>query len=260
VFGNVIVLMAIYRKNSLQTVSNFFICSLAASDLMIGLVMNPLNIAMNLKHAWVKLDHILMQLQSFFWIQMTTATTFSLCSVTLDRYICIAYPFKHNDIITTRRCLMVIIFNWAFSILFASLNFYIPPTSMTSLWIACAFITVVIPLTIISFCYLRMCHLASSHRRRITSESSATCREILHSQRNNKAMWTAGLIIVVFGVTFFPSFVVNCLQLLNTDLCIRHKYQCIWAWVSFISYISAATDPWIYAIRSEEFRSAFKTI
>ncbi|XP_031550341.1 octopamine receptor Oamb-like [Actinia tenebrosa] len=260
--GNTLILVAIYRKTYLQTVSNFFLGSLAAADLLVGLLMNPLNIVMNTLQAWVQFDGIWMKLQSFLWIQLTTATTFSLTAVTFDRFLAVMMALRYKETVTSFKCFLIVFFNWAFSIFFGSMTFWLPNEQMTSLWSACAFVTVVVPLTVISFCYVRMCKTAFLHTRRIASQNRLPTlqKQINHKRRQTKATWTAAVIIVVFVFLFLPSFIINCLQILNKDRCRMNYYQSIWAWVSFVSYISSSINPWIYAIRSDEYRLAFKSI
>jgi len=42
VFGNVLVVLSVYRERSLQTVTNYFIVSLAIADIMVAILVMPL--------------------------------------------------------------------------------------------------------------------------------------------------------------------------------------------------------------------------
>ena len=42
VFGNVLVVMSVYRERSLQSVTNYFIVSLAVADIMVAILVMPL--------------------------------------------------------------------------------------------------------------------------------------------------------------------------------------------------------------------------
>uniref|UniRef100_A0A8W8LGD8 G-protein coupled receptors family 1 profile domain-containing protein n=1 Tax=Magallana gigas TaxID=29159 RepID=A0A8W8LGD8_MAGGI len=44
VFGNVLVVMSVYRERSLRTVTNYFICSLAVADIRVAVMVMPLAI------------------------------------------------------------------------------------------------------------------------------------------------------------------------------------------------------------------------
>lgn len=44
VFGNILVLMAVYKERSLQTVTNYFIVSLAVADLLLASIVMPVSV------------------------------------------------------------------------------------------------------------------------------------------------------------------------------------------------------------------------
>lgn len=50
VFGNVLVSMSVYRERSLQTVTNYFIVSLAISDIMVAVLVMPLAVYVEVSH------------------------------------------------------------------------------------------------------------------------------------------------------------------------------------------------------------------
>ena len=50
VFGNVLVVLSVYREKSLQTVTNYFIVSLATSDIMVALLVMPLSVYVEVSH------------------------------------------------------------------------------------------------------------------------------------------------------------------------------------------------------------------
>jgi len=46
VFGNVLVVMSVYRERSLRTATNYFICSLAVADIMVAVMVMPFAVYM----------------------------------------------------------------------------------------------------------------------------------------------------------------------------------------------------------------------
>ena len=102
-FGNCVVLLAIYQTKTLRTVSNFFIASLAVADISVGFFMNPILICKAALNIWQG-NHWLSKLADFMWIQTTTSTTFNLCSVSIDRYVAITAVFKYHRIMTRKKC------------------------------------------------------------------------------------------------------------------------------------------------------------
>ena len=93
------------------------------------------------------------------WIHTTTATTFNLCYVSVDRFIAIRFPFRYQDFVTKKRCYMVIILVWLISL---CLPFTTIPLMFLGnivnavLWLSLAFVTFVAPLFVVTFCYVFM--------------------------------------------------------------------------------------------------------
>ncbi|KAL9960952.1 hypothetical protein ACROYT_G034461 [Oculina patagonica] len=75
--GNALVLIAILRTPSLRVASNVFIGSLAAADLTIGLVMNPIYAAIVCLNI-TDTTHPLNVAEQYLWIHTVITTTFNL--------------------------------------------------------------------------------------------------------------------------------------------------------------------------------------
>lgn len=86
IFGNSFVLMAIYYTPKLRIFSNYFLASLALSDLMVGLLLNPMWTARAIIQAW-QVNHPLTLAVSFLTVVSTIATTLNLCGVTIERLV-----------------------------------------------------------------------------------------------------------------------------------------------------------------------------
>ena len=103
VIGNAVVLWLFYKNQSLRTISNRFLASLCAADFLVGLVIDPVWMAIRFFTQPKRAD-ILKQVINLLWIHSTAATVFNLCCVSVDRFIAIRFPFRYQDIITKKRC------------------------------------------------------------------------------------------------------------------------------------------------------------
>lgn len=100
--GNLLTITAVYKTTTLQTPTNFLISSLSLADFLVGLVAIPLwttRATLNITDS----NQILFVITAFIIIQTLMASTYGLCSVTLDRYIAVTLPYKYVNIITPNR-------------------------------------------------------------------------------------------------------------------------------------------------------------
>lgn len=258
-FGNGVVLLAIYQTTALRTVSNFFIASLAFADVSVGLFMNPILIAKVALDRWQG-DHWLSKLADFMWIQTTTSTTFNLCAVSIDRYVAITAVFKYHRVMTRKRCFVALTIIWLFSLIFGSVRFLITnPGILPRLWISTTILTVIIPLFLIAFCYLQIYHTAKAQCKKI-AERKLSVEEARLSAKNRKAAWTAAIIISLFVIMWIPSFVASCIELITVDRCRKLRIDFAWFWLAFLCFCSSAVNPWVYTIRVPEFKNTLRRI
>lgn len=109
IVGNCLVLAAITRTASLRTPSMFFLCSLAASDLLVGFVVQPLYITSTFARINV-LDNL--------WFLVSFASCgISLCSITVisvDRFLALHYHMRYPALVTKTRAILTLVLMWIF--------------------------------------------------------------------------------------------------------------------------------------------------
>ncbi|RMX56531.1 hypothetical protein pdam_00007233 [Pocillopora damicornis] len=117
VFGNAVVLWLFYRNESLRTMSNRFLASLSVADFLVGLVIDPVWIVIRCLIQPSDTHGMMFYVIEMLWIHTTTATTYSVCCVSIDRFIAIRFPFRYQHMVTKKRCYAVISAVWLISLL-----------------------------------------------------------------------------------------------------------------------------------------------
>lgn len=121
IFGNVLVIITVFAESKLRKVGNFFIVSLAISDLLVGLFVTPVALVYDLIGSWT-----FGMVFCDFWIAMDviccTASIVNLCVISFDRYNAITQPLRYALRRTASRAGMIIATIWTYSIIIA-----IPP-------------------------------------------------------------------------------------------------------------------------------------
>lgn len=248
--GNLALLVAFSRSKTIRRRMNiYFILSLTVADMFIGLTMTPLYICYATNHDSLWLT----KLEGFLWIVTVTATTHSLSAVSLDRLIAILYPLRYHQIITKKRCRVVIHLIWLCSVIFGLprlvLNDFV---KLEKLWIACSVATVGIPLLVMSVSYGRI--FAIVRKQSVKWKNPNALRDNLG---NKKAAVTIGIIVCLFVVTFIPSSVVYFMLLFEDNLCKEYQLNDVWLWAALVSFCHSSFNPWVYGFRYRELRKDF---
>lgn len=259
--GNTLVILAIARTPHLQRVSNYFVASLAVADFSVGLIINPLWAAKSALNIWKNQDP-LTQAAEFMSMQTLCATTLSLCAVSVDRYLAITRVFFYEQYVDLRRCLVTIASIWFFSFAIPLPRLFITdPLDLPNLWIASSVTAFIIPFNIIAFCYWRIYQAAHAQAQKIENNSSANNSQATRKKiREKKAACTIAIIIGLFLLFSSPAMILSSVQVFTTDKCSTLNLIRYWFWTVLVAFACSACNPWVYAIRSREYRSAFRRL
>ena len=163
VTGNSLTLSAILRTPSLRSPSNIFMCSLAISDLLVGIIVQPVYIAYELKQE-PPLTFAINMLFSFTGVV-------SLCTMTaisVDRFMALQFHLRYQCLMTEKRAMYTSLSLWLFGIL----------SSFVTLWnktIMFAFLALGIAICIFisTFSYTRIYLIVRQHQFQIRAQQQA---------------------------------------------------------------------------------------
>ena len=264
VTGNVVALWLFYKHESLRTISNRFLASLSIADVLVGLVIDPYWIVIrcwNSQRVQGKLSMIIKML----WIHTTAATTLNSCCVSIDRFIAIRFPFRYQDSLTKRRCFAVIILVWFISLGLPFLMFSRERKDRKELFESITITICLVPLLVVSFCYILIFKLARKQFRRILEttnipDSGENIR--VRVVQNLKAIKTVGFVLSACIITWMPSVVLQLVTFYYMEEekgCRLRKLEFVVSpWVEAIAFTSSAINPLIYYFRNSDFRRAFR--
>ena len=264
--GNLLVLMVVYKCSTLQIVSNYFIVSLAMADFLVGLLVNPVYVAMLSLRAWVS-EHTLYRVENFLWAQSLVATTYSLCAISVDRWLALSWVYFYKENMTQKVARAIILAIWIFSVLVASLGSLVTTSNdfetASVFWNACTLLTVALPLALIAFCYYRIFRITLRQRNGISARcfpSHFQTEEVKQFLKNKKAAGTFGIVVGLFALFFTPNLVFSCVELATKDSCQKKLVYRYWLWGIAVAHLSSVVNPFVYGARSREFRAAFKRV
>ena len=113
--GNLLVMMAFKIEKQLQTVSNYFLLSLAVADFTIGIVSMPLYTVMLLMARWPFGQYV-----CDIWLTldytMSNASVANLLVISFDRYLSVTRPLTYRAKRTPKRAAIMIGTAWTISV------------------------------------------------------------------------------------------------------------------------------------------------
>ena len=102
---NLMVMISFKIDKQLQTISNYFLFSLAVADAMIGLISIPF-LTVYIVHGEWRLGYITCQ----FWLStdylMSNASVYNLLLISFDRYFSVTRPLSYRPRRTTKKALV----------------------------------------------------------------------------------------------------------------------------------------------------------
>ncbi|XP_031787327.1 5-hydroxytryptamine receptor 2B-like [Nasonia vitripennis] len=115
VIGNIFVCLAIILEKRLRNITNYFLMSLAITDLMVALFVMPLSILKFIK-GYFPLHSVYCLIWTCLDVLFCTSSIMHLCAISIDRYLSLRYPFKFGLHKTKLRMILKIALVWLLSI------------------------------------------------------------------------------------------------------------------------------------------------
>uniref|UniRef100_A0A3B4TLU4 D(1)-like dopamine receptor n=1 Tax=Seriola dumerili TaxID=41447 RepID=A0A3B4TLU4_SERDU len=282
--GNTLVCAAVVKFRHLRSkVTNFFVISLAVSDLFVAVLVMPWEAITEVTGTW--LFGRFCGVWIAFDIMCSTASILNLCIISMDRYWAIASPFKYERKMTHRVAFVMIGVAWTLSILISfipvQLNWHracVANLNKTYA-ISSSLISFYIPVVIMIATYTRIYRIAQTQIRRITSleraaeqaqnQGHGVNRNQQQQHRSNdeaslkssfkketKVLKTLSIIMGVFVFCWLPFFVLNCTVPFCDPPCVSDTTFTVFVW---FGWANSSLNPVIYAFNAD-FRRAFTTI
>lgn len=122
--GNGIVCYIVFQARRMRTVINFFIVSLAFSDICMAIFCIPFTFLANLVFNYWPFGKLMCPIVTYLQVVTVFLSSFTLVAISIDRYVAIVYPLRRK--LTKKQAIIVITSIW-------TVSFLIPiPTAVTS--------------------------------------------------------------------------------------------------------------------------------
>lgn len=115
IVGNIMVIISVVTNRQLRIPTNYLIINLAIADLFLSTTVLPFSATLEIADYWV-FGRIFCDIWAAMDVLCCTASIFSLCAISIDRYIGVRYSLQYPTIVTRKRVILALLGVWVLSI------------------------------------------------------------------------------------------------------------------------------------------------
>ena len=269
-FGNLLTCYAVYRNQSLRTLSNMFVVALGVSDILMSTCCMPFSVATLFHGKWLFGE-------SFCRFHGFGALTFGLVSlqtmgiIAVSRYFCVVKPAKYTVLFNKQNNLMFITLVWCVALVGSVPPFFMnnarfefqPGKAMClytfesntayTVFIECVFIAG--PLIIIAICYSRVFYTVSKSNQ--VFSHGANHQQLRANVEEAKVTKTLALVFFGFTCCWLPIFIMDNIDAARGKQTLPRQAYLTYG---FLAYLSSSINPFIYGVMNMQFRREYKII
>ncbi|XP_031662179.1 trace amine-associated receptor 13c-like [Oncorhynchus kisutch] len=248
VFLNILVIISISHFKQLHTSTNLLILSLAASDLLVGLIVIPVMTVAIMEPCW-GFGEYFCAFHAYISFLCTSLSLGNLVLISIDRYVAVYDPLLYHSKITITRMMCCISITWCCCIIYraAIIKMFVNvqvrsrclkecfTVEITWVNITDIVITMVVPCSIIITLYMKIFVVARSQARKVFSKEAPRVSGVKTIQANKserKAAKTLSIVVFNYLICWIPflfssfflmsflsdnvSFIIGLLPLVNS--------------------------------------------
>ena len=246
--GNVLVLATILKTPSLRSPAVILLCSLAISDLLVGLLVQPVYIAHELKPGPVLRHGANMLFNIVCGVSLCTMTVISV-----DRFLALHYHMRYPNLMTEKRVLHISASIWFTVILLSCLSLWHRSHTVLA-------VSIIICLLVCTVSYIRIYQIVRCHQLQIQAQQQAVqslnTEHHLDMMRSKKNALSTFIYYTCMILCYSPMFTYILIYAINPTLTSQ-----MWTLTNTLVFMNSCINPFLYCWRVRELRTAvFKTL
>ena len=236
--SNFMVLVAISKERRLRTITNCFVGSLAASDVLVGMLVPPITV---LSQEGMPRYFAACVLLNSFVILFSYISVLNLLSVALERFLAIRSPFLYNRCLTVGRAMLLVAVTWVVAIFiglvpimgwhageegFSDCRFD-KVMSLEYMVYFIFFVWTLPPLIAMCVIYFYIFTVVRKTKQAIKLLMVSQGKDKFKKSLKNTSRGDLGvlLVIVLFLLCWMPFHIINCIQLFGNSTVSHELYQ-----------------------------------
>ena len=244
---NIVTIHAIRKTALLPKPLRTLLLSLAASDVGVGLLAQPLHIFILV--SWLNRKRIdcisykrLMAIMKFFCV----SSLFNVVTISVDRFLAVHLHLRYQELVTHKRVIAAVISIWLLSAIISSSVFWVPYIISRVIWL----LIMTVCLIVVVIIYWRIYIVLKRHKNQIQSLQIQEVRQGVQNgdlssfSKVRKSAHGTFYVCVVFLICFLPSYVLSFL-LLSHPLNLISFYEAR-LYTTTLFFLNSSLNPVIY--------------
>ena len=244
--GNAVVLAAIKRTPSIRSTSMTLLCSLAVSDLLVGVIGQPIYIADLLtKNSFIS------QLSIMVGFSVCTVSLLIISAISVDRLLAVQFHLRYPTLETNSRVKYTLVIIWSISFVVSGFNLW--KKRVYHLLVApVVFICLIIP----TCCYIQIYQIVRHHQsemraQQLSVQHNNNERDGSHVVELRKSAINTFVFYIALIICYSPAYI-----LLTLNGLLHIKWQQEWNFATTVIFINSAVNPVLYFWRLPKLRKA----
>ena len=245
IIDNTVVLAAILITPSLRTPSTILLCSLAVSDVLVGLVVQP-----NYITGYILKNISLHKATSKIGFVAGGASLSTMTPIAVDRFLALHHHMRYPNLMTTIRAMYLSAALWIVAISLSLLTIFEERAYAVATTVGIA-----ICLLTCSFCYIRIYRIVRHHQLQIQVQQQAVASidtenypNIQQSKKSAKNTFIYFLVMILCYIPAFTSWSIFAIS--------PNKWRMEWVLADTILFMNSSINPFLYCWRLRELREA----
>ncbi|TNN47205.1 Melatonin receptor type 1A [Liparis tanakae] len=246
---------------------NAFVVSLALADLVVALYPYPLVLSAIFHDGWIA-GYVHCQISGFLMGLSVIGSIFNITGIAVNRYCYICHGARYARLFSHGNTACYVALVWALTVLAVAPNWFVGSLRYDPRVYSCTFaqsvssaytiavvvVHFVVPIGIVSYCYLRIWTLVLRVRRRVKPDSRPKVKP--HDVRSFLTMF---VVFVLFAVCWAPLNLIGLAVALDPALS-----RAIPGWLFtasyFMAYFNSCLNAVVYGALNHNFRKEYKRI
>ncbi|XP_066600212.1 neuropeptides capa receptor-like [Prorops nasuta] len=282
IIGNIATCIVIVKNTSMHTATNYYLFSLAISDLtllLLGLP-NELNVVWQ-QYPWL-LGIGLCKIRAFVSEMSSYVSVLTIVAFSLERYMAICKPFRLQKMSQLKRPLHVIMTVWLIALvaavpfaIYTTVNYveypegsgnYSKESAICAMLLPCmpnfplyelsCTFFFLIPMLVILFVYAKM---GLEIRRSVREQLGSVHRDVHHIQSRKSIIRMLSAVVIMFFVCWAPFHTQRLLYIYAQESDFYPDLnEVLYILSGCLYYFSTTVNPILYNLMSAKYRTAFK--